>query len=276
MPEVAEVETIRRQLIRWVVGREVAGVEVLGRRVLRRSDGADMERLIGATVTGVERVGKFLLARTDDGGALVMHLGMSGRLAVGTVRSDDVHVVLRLRLTEGIVLEMIDPRTFGEAFLVPSYQGSRPDALAHLGADVLDPLDEVAAASGARALESSRWVKRLLLDQRVLAGLGNMYADEACFRARIDPRTPGRALTRDRWREVVAGAQAVASEALRVGGTTFPDRSYRNLEGEGGYFGRLAVYQRAGKPCVVCASPVARVPFDGRYTHYCPSCQRGV
>jgi len=276
MPEVAEVETIRRQLARRIRGREIVGLEVSGRRVLRRAHAPAIAQLIGDTVHDVERVGKFLLLRCRARGALVVHLGMSGRFVLGAAPSEGSHVALRVRLADEVVLEMVDPRTFGEAFWVPPYEGRRPAALAHLGPDVLDPLDEVAAASGTRALGSARWVKRLLIDQRVLAGLGNMYADEACFGARIDPRVPGRALGSRRWRQVVAAAQAVAAEALGAGGTTFPDRSYRNLEGEGMYYDRLAVYRRTGLPCAVCQTPIARVPFDGRYTHYCPTCQRGT
>jgi len=275
MPEAAEVETIRRQLARVVVGRRVVGLEVPGRRVLRRAGMTDLSSLAGSTVAAVARVGKFLLLRVRDGGALVVHLGMSGRLVLDPDQVRGPHVALRLALSDGTIIAMVDPRTFGEAFFAPPYEGARPQALAHLGVDVLDPLDEVLSRSRAHALGSSRWVKRLLIDQRVVAGLGNMYADEACFYARIDPRTPGRALAEADWKDVLASAQTVVWRALEAGGTTFPDRSYRNLQGVGTYFARLAVYQRTGRPCVVCATPVARVAFDGRYTHYCPTCQQG-
>ena len=273
MPELPEVETVRRALEAEVSGRLVTAVR--GRPVrLRRPLDPDAVRagLVGRRLAGFRRRGKFLLLDTTDGGGLLVHLGMSGRLRLwpeGTTAGSHTH--LRLSLDDGRELALVDPRRFGLAVFLPPGAEAEEPALVALGPDALDPdLPEVLDA----ALERRRApVKAVLLDQRVVAGLGNIYACEALWRAGVHPARPARSLSRPRRRRLGAAAREVLEEAVARGGTTL--RDFAGVDGRAGMFRlELAVYGREGEPCPRCRAPVRRAPLAGRSTWWCPRCQR--
>jgi formamidopyrimidine-DNA glycosylase len=272
VPEAPEVETTRRVLDQFLVGERIASLEVRGSRLVRRHGPGELAGLEGRFIERVGRLGKFLVLETEGEGRLVVHLGMAGRLCVAEDVDGLAHVQLVLRLAHMAVV-LIDPRTFSEAFVDVPGEGGRPARLVRLGPDVLDEPDAV--ADRLRLAVSRRPVKASLLDQQVVAGLGNMYADEALHRAGVHPRSPLGGLGPRR--EVLARtAHEVAREALAFGGTTFRDRAYRDPLGRDGRFGPLLrVYQRAGEPCLECGAPIARTVIQGRSCHWCPRCQAG-
>ncbi len=290
MPELPEVETVRDGLARHVLGERVGSVEVLRSSAVRRQAGGAGEftgRLTGRTLTHAVRRGKFCWLLLDEPGeALLVHLGMTGQLLV---RADDggvnPHLRARLRLGGDRLLDFVDQRTFGHLLvddLVPTpdaLPGGRgadlpalPSLVAHIGRDLLDPaLDEAALARRVRASRSG--IKRVLLDQRVVSGLGNIYADEALWRTRLHPERPADALTGPQVRALIAAGRAVMTEALAAGGTSF-DATYVDVAGAAGWFAReLAVYGREGLPCPRCGRAVVREPFANRSSHRCPRCQ---
>jgi formamidopyrimidine-DNA glycosylase len=276
MPELPEVETVRQGVERWVSGRTIASVEVLHPRAVRRHvPGADdfAAALTGVTVTGARRRGKYLWLPLDSGDAVVGHLGMSGQLLVQPVTAEDEkHLRIRFVFDDGgPELRFVDQRTFGG--LAVSRGGARlPAEIAHIA---LDPFDEsylesaVAVALRARRTE----VKRALLDQTLISGVGNIYADEALWRARLHGARPTEKLSAREAAELLGYCRDVMSEALRAGGTTF-DTLYVNVNGESGYFDRsLNVYGREGQPCRRCGAPIRREAFMNRSSFSCPKCQ---
>lgn len=276
MPELPEVETIRRQLESKIVGDSVEAVALLGSRVLRRGAVDGLRAWTPQKVVGVDRVGKFLAIRLADGSALVMHLGMSGHLRLSIGDSRIVHTQCSLKLASGQVLDFVDPRTFGELIYVSAWSVDPPyaDELSHLGVDLLMDASTVVDRVGTRFSNARRSVKSFIMDQRMMAGLGNMYADEVLYRAGIHPEEPCTRLGSDGLRSLVAGIHRVLAEAIALGGSTFEDRGYRNLEGEGGYYPYLLVYRRQLRRCLLCYSVIERVRYQGRYSHFCPQCQR--
>ena len=281
MPELPEVETIRRQLASVIVSKRVCEIQVLGSRVVRRRGLGDLNESLGAGVVEVLRVGKFLLVVFQDRSGLAMHLGMSGRLqfipATQTASSSQPHLRLVVVFFDGSRMEFIDPRTFGQVFRVDAIQISRPYAagLEGLGVDLLAPTQEIVDWSVDHFSKTSRSVKSFLLDQRWIAGLGNMYVDETLFRTGVHPGARCADLGYWGLERLVTAAKRVVRESIACGGSTFRDRSYRNLEGEGSYYGNLLVYQRHGRPCLLCYHTVERVRYQGRYSHFCSRCQRG-
>lgn len=293
MPELPEVETVRDGLERHVVGRRVAGVEVRRPASIRRHLGgaADLTgRLVGREFTAAARRGKFLwLPLGPDGDdALLAHLGMSGQLLVRADPSeggDHRHLRVRLFLDDGGTLDFVDQRTFGHLAVVdleptvdgrPGGAGSPaalvPSPAAHIARDLLDPaLDRDALT---RALRRKRTVvKRALLDQTLMSGVGNIYADEGLWRAQLHPEHPTPDLSVEEAHRVLDGVTAVMREALRQGGTSF-DALYVNVNGASGYFDRsLAVYGQGGRACPRCGAPVLREKFMNRSSHFCPVCQ---
>lgn len=295
MPELPEVETVRDGLERHVVGRRVVGVDVRRPASVRRQLGGAAEltgRLVGREFTAAARRGKFLWlplddSRTDD--ALLAHLGMSGQLLVrsdATEGEDHRHLRVRMLLDDGGALDFVDQRTFGHLAVVdleptadgrPAGAGTEaawiPAPAAHIARDLLDPaLDRGALV---RALRRKRTVvKRALLDQTLVSGVGNIYADEGLWRARVHPQHPTPELSVAEAERVLDGAAEVMTEALRQGGTSF-DALYVNVNGASGYFDRsLAVYGQGGRACPRCGAPVVRESFMNRSSHFCPVCQR--
>jgi formamidopyrimidine-DNA glycosylase len=282
VPELPEVEVVRRGLSPYVTNRRFAGVEVIEPRSVRRhSAGAtDLAHgLAGRHVRAVSRRGKYLWMVLDDDRALVVHLGMSGQLLLPEPSStDEKHLRVRIEL-EGADrhLHFVDQRMFGGMHideLTDDDAGGRiPLSVGHIARDPLDPhFDDGAFVRGVRARSSG--IKRCLLDQSLVSGIGNIYADEALWRARLHYDVPGRRLTAPRVRELLSHVRAVMDEALAQGGTSF-DSLYVNVNGESGWFDRsLHAYGREGEPCDRCGRPLVREHFMNRSSYRCPSCQR--
>ncbi len=283
MPELPEVEVVRRGLDRWVVGRTVESAEVLHPRAARRhaAGASDLEvRLRHRAVTSASRRGKYLwLALDGRDAALVAHLGMSGQLLVQPAAApDETHLRARLTFTDrGRELRFVDQRTFGGLALddlVPDGAGGAvPATVAHIARDPLDPaFDDALWIRRLRARRTG--LKRALLDQTLASGIGNIYADEALWRARLHWAQPTDEVAPPRARALLAHARDVLGEALGQGGTSF-DALYVNVNGESGYFDRsLAAYGRADRPCPRCGRPIVREAFMNRSSYRCPRCQR--
>lgn len=283
MPELPEVEVVRRGLERWVAGRTVAAVEVLHPRAVRRhpAGGADFAaRLAGATIGTAMRRGKYLWLPLEGQELSVLgHLGMSGQLLVQPSDApDEKHLRIRIRFDDsaGTELRFVDQRTFGGLSLHETVPGSGeglPDVIAHIARDPLDPLfDEGAYHLALRAKRTT--VKRALLDQSLISGVGNIYADEALWRAKLHYERPTGTLTRPRSAELLTHVREVMNAALAVGGTSF-DSLYVNVNGESGYFDRsLDAYGREGEPCRRCGTPMRRRAWMNRSSYFCPRCQR--
>ncbi|TFV87529.1 bifunctional DNA-formamidopyrimidine glycosylase/DNA-(apurinic or apyrimidinic site) lyase [Blastococcus sp. CT_GayMR20] len=282
MPELPEVEVVRRGLAQWVAGRTVATVEVHHPRAVRRHlEGADhfVQALTGRTFTDARRRGKYLwlpLAEADGtpgGGALVAHLGMSGQLLVEKPsQPDETHLRARFTFTDGgRELRFVDQRTFG-GLAVEESDGEIPGRLAHIAIDPLDETFDVDAFSAALRRRRTE-VKRALLDQTLIGGVGNIYADEALWRARLHGARPTAKLTRAQVADLLDGVRDVLGEALAQGGTSF-DSLYVDVNGQSGYFSRfLAVYGQADRPCPRCGTPIRRESFMNRSSYSCPQCQ---
>jgi formamidopyrimidine-DNA glycosylase len=282
MPELPEVEVVRRGLAQWVAGRTVAAVEVHHPRAVRRHlDGADhfVAALTGRTFTDARRRGKYLwlpMAEADgtpSGAAMVAHLGMSGQLLVEkSSQPDERHLRARFTFTDGgRELRFVDQRTFG-GLAVEDSDGPIPPRLAHIAVDPLDDAFDVDAFSAALRRRHTE-VKRALLDQTLVGGVGNIYADEALWRARLHGARPTDKLTRGQVADLLDGVRDVLGEALAQGGTSF-DSLYVDVNGQSGYFSRfLAVYGQADRPCPRCGTPIRRESFMNRSSYSCPQCQ---
>jgi formamidopyrimidine-DNA glycosylase len=276
MPELPEVEVVRRGLERWVVGRTVDTVEVFHPRAVRRhlSGAEDFAAAIaGQRVEAARRRGKYLWLPLSSGDAIVGHLGMSGQLlVVEPVTEPGPHLRVRLTFTDGgPELRFVDQRTFGGLIVVRD-ASEPPQLIAHIAPDPLDAAFDDAAFARALSTRGSG-VKRVLLDQAVISGIGNIYADEALWRARIHYATPAQSLTAEQAQALLDSARAVMQSALMAGGTSF-DSLYVNVNGESGYFDRsLDAYGRTGEPCHRCGAPIRREPFMNRSSFLCPVCQ---
>ena len=225
--------------------------------------------MTGARVTALGRRGKYGLIHTDRGDTLVFHLGMSGKWRIDPVELG-LHDHLLIETEEGRVVALNDPRRFGSVDLVPTAELSHWGPIAGLGPE---PAQMTAADLRARLRGRSAPIKALLLDQRIAAGLGNIYACEALHRARISPRRAGGRLSPAATERLVEAIRQVIGEAIEAGGSTL--RDYARPDGELGYFSkRFAVYDREGQPCPECAAPIRRLVQGGRSTFYCPKCQR--
>ena len=278
MPELPEVEVVRSGLERHVVGATVVRVDVLHPRPVRRDlrgPAGFAEALTGRRIEAVRRRGKYLWLPLDNGDALLGHLGMSGQLLLQPPGApDERHLRVRFRLTgadEGRELRFVDQRMFG-GLSVSAGGADLPPEIAHIARDPLDPeFDEDAFVRRVRRRTSG--IKRQLLDQCLVSGVGNIYADEALWRARIHGERPGDRLTAGQVRELLGHAREVMVAALGQGGTSF-DALYVNVNGESGYFDRsLHAYGREGEPCDRCGTPVRRVAFMNRSSYFCPACQ---
>ena len=271
MPELPEVETTVRGLAPVLEGRRLVSVEAR-RADLRRPFPPDLrQRLTGATVTGLGRRAKYGLINTDRGDTMVFHLGMSGAWRIDPHELGK-HDHLLIETDEGRRLHLRDPRRFGSVDLVPTEDLTEWPAFKALGPE---PLDGSIDGRWLKERFSGRTaaVKLLLLDQRIVAGLGNIYACEALFRARIDPRRAAGKVSRAKLDMLAMAIPAVLEDAIRAGGSTLKD--FAAPDGELGYFSKqFDVYDREGKPCRNCAGMVKRIVQGGRSTFFCPSCQR--
>jgi len=289
VPELPEVEVVRRGLQAHVAGKTITAVLVHHPRAVRRHEAgpADLTaQLVGRRITATDRRGKYLWLNLDDGRAdeplgrtaadmaLVIHLGMSGQMLLGSVPNTD-HLRIAATLDDGTALSFVDQRTFGGWQLADlvDVDGSRvPAPVAHIARDPLDPLfDRDAVVTVLRGKHSE--IKRQLLDQTVVSGIGNIYADEALWRAKVNGARIAAKLTRRQLGELLGAAAEVMREALDQGGTSF-DSLYVNVNGQSGYFDRsLNVYGREDQNCPRCGSVIRREKFMNRSSFYCPKCQ---
>jgi formamidopyrimidine-DNA glycosylase len=275
VPELPEVEVVRRGLEQFVVGRRIDTVEVLHPRAVRRHEGGAADfaaRLTGQTIDGARRRGKYLWLPVGDD-ALVAHLGMSGQLLVGPKDAPlSPHVRVRFSFDDGGPdLRFTDQRTFGH--LLVSADGARlPSVIAHIAPDPLEEAFDLKRLT-ARMRARKTGVKRALLDQSLVSGVGNIYADEALWRVKLHWARATDRLRPGQIADLMAAVADVFNEALKDGGTSF-DSLYVDVNGESGYFGRsLNVYGRAGEPCPRCGALIRRDPFMNRSSYSCPVCQ---
>ncbi|MBM6545895.1 bifunctional DNA-formamidopyrimidine glycosylase/DNA-(apurinic or apyrimidinic site) lyase [Janibacter sp. YIM B02568] len=283
MPELPEVEVVRRGLADHVAGRTLDHVEISGSRVARRHvpGPADLaHQLEGAHLDRACRRGKYLwltvaprAAQAPDHG-LIVHLGMSGRMLVSPAETpDQTHLHARFVFDDaGPELRFVDQRTFGGLAWSPLRPDGVPESLSHVALDPFDPAYDV-RATAREVKRRSSGIKRVLLDQRVVSGIGNIYADEALWRAGIHGERPASGLTKPAIERLLGHARDVMGEALEQGGTSF-DALYVNVNGASGYFDRrLAAYGQEGRPCPRCGTLMRREQFMNRSSTSCPRCQ---
>lgn len=287
MPELPEVEVVRAGLEPAVTGATVESVIVFDTRSLRRHPGPTedfIDRLVGRRLRAPERRGKFMWVPLDEpgGSALVTHLGMSGQVLLRDRQTDDARTRIRIDLASprgATRLNFVDQRIFGSMAidsLLPTTDRPEqlvPSAVAHIARDPLDPLFDDRRFLVALAAKRTT-IKRALLDQTLISGIGNIYADESLWAARVHYDQPTATLSRARARVLLAEVRLVLRRALAEGGTSF-DTQYLNVNGQSGYFSRsLNVYGRQGEPCPRCGTPIVRESFMNRGSHFCPRCQR--
>ncbi|MDQ3569347.1 MAG: bifunctional DNA-formamidopyrimidine glycosylase/DNA-(apurinic or apyrimidinic site) lyase [Actinomycetota bacterium] len=278
MPELPEVETIRRDLEKEVLGKRIKRVEVSGVRSVRRHGSATefTSRLESKKITGIDRRGKYLLLRLDGADVLIIHLGMSGQLLRARSGREPVerHTHVVFTFTQGGQLRYVDPRTFGELFVTIGDEIERrvPD-LAHLG---FDPIEDVMSWSRFGELLRSRHtrLKTLLMDQRFLAGIGNLYADEILWGAGLRYDRSSETLSSQEIRRLTRSITETLHAAIKHRGSSLADEQYRDLFGEIGDFqSHHQVYGREGEACPRCRSPIVRIRTGGRSTFMCERCQ---
>lgn len=277
MPELPEVETLRRELDREVVGKRIKEVDVRSMRLLKRhrSRKSFASRVEGVKITGVRRRGKYLILELDSGEWLVVHLGMSGQLRRHNAKDPvDKHTHLIFTFTQHGQLRCVDPRTFGEVFVVAqdAVETEAPE-LASLGFDPLEdliPWTEFGRMLHARSVK----LKAFLTDQSIVAGIGNIYADEILFEAGLRYDRPSDSLGTQEIRRLYRAMVEVLHEAVKYRGSTLPDATYVDLYGKpGAYQEHHRVYGKAGQACPRCRTTISRVRFQGRSTFLCEQCQ---
>jgi formamidopyrimidine-DNA glycosylase len=277
VPELPEVEVVRRGLEAHVAGRRFVSVRVDHPRAVRRHEpgpGDLAARLLGTEITGTGRRGKFLWLTLAGGDALVVHLGMSGQMLLGPVAKKE-HLRIATVLDDGSELSFVDQRTFGGWMLTDMVSVDDtmvPEPVAHIARDPLDPrFDRDGVVKVLQRKHSE--IKRQLLDQTVVSGIGNIYADEALWRAKVNGARLAGSLSKPVLASIIDHATDVMTDALGEGGTSF-DSLYVNVNGESGYFDRsLDAYGREGEPCKRCGAAMQRDKFMNRSSHYCPKCQ---
>jgi formamidopyrimidine-DNA glycosylase len=277
MPELPEVETIRRDIEKEFVNKRIKKVDVTGSRSVRRHQDVKefIARTEGRKVTGTRRRGKYLLLKLDSGDIVVAHLGMSGQLLRANPKDPvgkHTHVVLTF--VGAPQLRFVDPRTFGELFVTaPERLEDEVPELAHLG---FDPIDEQMAWTSFGALLAARKakLKPLLMDQRFVAGIGNIYADEILFSAGLRHDRSSDSLTPQEIRRLYRSVIETLQEAIKHRGSSLADEQYRDIFGDAGEFQRLHnVYDREGQACPRCRSTITRIKANGRSSFFCPQCQ---
>lgn len=278
MPELPEVETVRRGLDRHLVGRTVTAVEVGRERVVRRTSREELiTGLTGTTFVAAQRRGKYLLLPLDSGDVLMIHLRMSGQVLLadaGAARPPHTHVVMHL--DDGREAWFVDPRTFGEVVVYdPDRIEIELPSVAALG---IDPIaDEFPRSELRRIVRSTpKAIKPLLLDQTIIAGIGNIYADETLHRARLRPDRPADSIDAGATWRLHAAIVEILTASIEMGGSTLGDAQYVDLMGErGSYQDDHRVYGRTGERCTTCGRGwIRRIVSGGRGTHFCPWCQR--
>ena len=278
--ELPEVEVVRRDLEKDVVGRKVTEAEVRpsknAMRVIRRHGKRRefTDRLVGRKFTKAERRGKYVLLHLDNGDVLIVHFGMSGQFVRGNKRvplPPHTHVILTFQ--QGGDLRFIDPRTFGEMFVTAADDLGKVKELQHIAIDPLDHVFTWNAFGGALAERASK-MKQLLMDQKFISGLGNIYSDEVLFAAGLRYDRLSDSLSSQEVRRLYRAMQEVLQDAIRFRGTTLDDEAYLDLFGKPGEFqNELKVYGRTGLPCRRCRTPIQAVKISGRNAYFCPQCQ---
>jgi formamidopyrimidine-DNA glycosylase len=278
MPELPEVEVIRRDLEKEVVGKKIKTVEVTGTRSVRRHRNKKefIGLLEGRKITAVQRRGKYLVLRLDDPEAVVVHLGMSGQLlrAKSAREKAPKHTHVVITFTQGGLLRFVDPRTFGEMF-VATYEelDEQVEELAHLG---LDPLETALSWElfGRMLAEKKMRLKNLLMDQKFIAGIGNVYSDEILFEAGLKWDRMSDSLSQQEVRRLYRAIVETLQEAVKHRGSSLADEQYVDLFGKPGEFQRFhQVYDREGESCQRCRRQIQRARFSNRSTFYCEACQ---
>ncbi len=278
MPELPEVETIRRDLDKEVDGKRIKSVDATGVRSIRRHKTKKnfISKLEGRKITAVQRKGKYLLVKLDDGNLLVIHLGMSGQLLRAKSAREPMpkHTHVVITFTQGGQLRYVDPRTFGEMFVTaPDELAHEVPELAHLG---FDPLEDVMSWTqfGDQLHQKKTKLKALLMDQRFIAGIGNIYSDEILFAAGLRHDRSSESLTAQEIRRLYRAMVETLQDAIKHRGSSLADEQYRDLFGEVGDFQSLhKVYDREGEPCRRCRSEIVRIKLAGRSSFMCPQCQ---
>jgi formamidopyrimidine-DNA glycosylase len=278
--ELPEVEVMRRDLEKDVIGRRIKTAEVKGSknamRVIRRHGKRKdfTSRLVGTKIQRIERRGKYLLLFLDSGDAVVTHFGMSGRFQRGTGRvalAPHTHVIMTFQ--QGGDLRFIDPRTFGEMFVTAGDDLGKVKEIAHIA---IDPLDQVFTWQSFQYLlaEKAAKMKTLLMDQKFISGLGNIYSDEVLFHAGLRYDRMSNTLSSQEVRRLYRAIQEIVQESIKARGTTLDDEAYVDLFGKPGEYGsELKVYGRTGLPCRRCRTPIQNVKISGRQAYFCPQCQ---
>ena len=296
MPELPEVETVRAGLAQHLVRARVTDIEVLDARSLKKNlGGVDgfLQEIVGSEIEAVVRRGKFLWLPIGNGRALVGHLGMSGQILVrtpGFTADGQTRVILRVESQSGpLEIRFVDQRLFGGLAiddLKPTQDGglggyspeapvdaSIPETVSHIARDLLDPLFDVDAVAK-RMTKKNSGIKRVLLDQGLLSGIGNIYADEALWLAKLHYDKHASEIPYRKHRALLEIATDVLAKAVAQGGTSF-DQQYKNVNGESGYFSQsLNAYGQTGLPCKRCGTSIKREAWANRGSHFCPRCQK--
>jgi formamidopyrimidine-DNA glycosylase len=279
MPELPEVETVRAGLAKYVIGKKILNASTHHPRALKPASIAPVSALIGSKILDVKRRGKFLWLSLDRPICLVVHLGMSGQLLVQpTAANAQKHMRAQFGLSAGRFskasnqIRFVDQRTFGWVS-VEEYVGDVPSSVSHIALDPFEAKFDL-AASIAKIKKRKSAIKPTLLNQEIISGIGNIYADEALWRSKIHPQIICEDLSKAEIKRVINCAIEVMQAAISAGGTSF-DEQYKNVNGESGYFERsLAVYGQEGEPCPRCGSAIVRIAFANRSSHLCQRCQR--
>lgn len=279
MPELPEVETVRRGLAPWITGKKIKKIETLHPRATRTSSTIALKRVEGARVIEVTRRGKFLWFVLDRDLALVGHLGMSGQMLIVPKRSElEKHARIRIDFGDkSHELRFVDQRTFGWMSAEPIVSiGERelPECCAHIAPDVFaEDFNKKLVITNLRRRNIE--IKKALLNQEIMSGVGNIYADEALWQAKVHPERLSSSLNEQELDEILRAVKKVMKSALKQGGTSFDDL-YINVNGESGYFEvSLRAYGREDEPCHRCGTLIKRISFANRSSHFCPNCQRG-
>jgi formamidopyrimidine-DNA glycosylase len=278
MPELPEVEVMRRDLEREVVGKKIKAVEVTGTRSVRRHKNRKefITILTGRKITAVQRRGKYLIVKLDGTDALIVHLGMSGQLLRAKTAREKApkHTHVAITFTQGGLLRFVDPRTFGEMFVAPYDEiDEQVDELAHLG---LDPLETALSWDlfGRMLAEKKTKLKPLLMDQKFIAGIGNVYSDEILFEAGLKWERQSDSLSQQEVRRLYRAISETLNGAVKYRGSSLADEQYVDLFGKPGeYQDHHQVYGREGEACVRCRRPIHRARYSNRSTFYCDACQ---
>ena len=276
MPELPEVETVRSGLEKWVLGWKISKVDVLHSRAVRNNTAYDLRKVLpGRKIVKVDRRGKYMWLLLDNDQALIIHLGMSGQVLLPS-SNEAPHRHLRIRLSISEIdkeIHFVDQRTFGHMTLDDLEDGI-PKSVKQVAPDLFE-LEYQQKVVVEKIRKSNSEIKKLLLDQGIMSGVGNIYADEALWRAKIHPQRIGKELTSAQIVKIIEKCKVVMSQAIAAGGTSFDDL-YVNVNGESGYFDRsLAAYGQNGAPCPrpKCRGLITKARFMGRYSHFCANCQ---